>query len=231
MYYWDGQQWMSTLSHDGRSRWNGSAWIPTGQAFRATTFQSPPRTMREPTSWTRPLQYVVAGWYALQVVYVLSLPLWITGLMRELMAQSMNQSMQRQQQLNPTVSPPPAEVTDAMNSFVGSVMAVSLWVAVLLGAAFYVLVVIGALKRWTWIYYVVLVLSGFAAIYLPVNLLQAVGGSAMSAVNGITMPSWIYWFGLATGIPATALFVWMLVALVKHGPWAMTKVTPAPSVS
>jgi len=27
-YYWDGQQWVTTLSKDGAHRWNGSAWVP-----------------------------------------------------------------------------------------------------------------------------------------------------------------------------------------------------------
>jgi hypothetical protein len=43
------------------------------------------------------------------------------------------------------------------------------------------------------------------------------------------MPAWTYWLGLATSIPSAALFVWMLIALVKRGPWAMTRVAPAVS--
>jgi hypothetical protein len=43
------------------------------------------------------------------------------------------------------------------------------------------------------------------------------------------MPSSTYWLGLVMAIPASALFVWMLVALIKRGPWAMTKVAPGVS--
>jgi hypothetical protein len=74
LYYWDGSQWQSTLSHDGRTRWNGSEWVPVqGQGFGPSANVYSP-TARVPTSWTRPLQYTVAGWYALSAIYSLSLP-------------------------------------------------------------------------------------------------------------------------------------------------------------
>jgi hypothetical protein len=34
-WWWDGAQWMSTLSPDGHFRWNGTAWVaarPTGES-------------------------------------------------------------------------------------------------------------------------------------------------------------------------------------------------------
>lgn len=227
MYYWDGQQWLSTLSSDGKTRWNGTAWVPTGRATGPVAYQQPSRPLREATSWTRPLQYTVAGFYALQAVYALSLPFWMGGPMSAAMTQSMNQSIQRQQQLNPAVSPPPAAFTDAINTMMTSMLSVTLWLAAAFGVAIGVVAIIGALKRWAWTYYVVLVLLGFSALSLPANLVSAVGGSAMSAFGGVSMPSWTYGLGAAVGIPATALFVWMLVALVKRGPWAMRKVAPS----
>jgi hypothetical protein len=221
MYYWDGAQWVSTLAHDGRSRWNGTAWVPTGTGYGATAYQAPGRTMREPTSWTRPLQLTVAGFYVLQGVYALSIPFWMSGPMTQIF----NQSIQRQQQLNPNASPPPADFMNAMTSF----MSGALWVAAVFGLAIAVVAVIGALSRWTWIYYVILVFLGFGAISLPVNLIDALGGSAVSSASGFGLPSWLYWLGLATEIPGTALFIWMLVAQVKRGPWAMRKVALQPS--
>jgi len=225
MYYWDGQQWVSTLAHDGRTRWNGTAWIPTGQAYGAPAYQAPGRVMREPTSWTRPLQLAVAGWYALQGLYSLTLPFWMAGPMTQAMNQSIQQSIQRQQQLNPTVSPPPTDFVNAMTSL----MSGALWVAAVIGLAIAVVAVIGALKRWTWIYYVVLVFLGLGAVSLPLDLVNAAGGSALSAASGFSMPGWFYWVGVLTALPSAALFVWMLVALVKRGPWAMRKVAPQPS--
>jgi len=63
MYYWDGQRWVSTLSPDGRHRWNGSAWEPLAVPAYVPAYQ-PARPPRQPTSWTRPLQIAVIAWYA-----------------------------------------------------------------------------------------------------------------------------------------------------------------------
>jgi hypothetical protein len=225
MYYWDGQQWVSTLSHDGRSRWNGTAWVPTGPVYGVTAYQAPGRVTREPTSWTRPLQLAVAGWYVLQGLYALTLPFWMTGPMTQAMNQSIQQSIQRQQRLNPAVSPPPADFVNTITSM----MSGALWVAAVIGLAIAVVAVVGALNRWTWTYYAVLVLLGFGAISLPLDLVNALSGSAISSASGFTMPAWTYSVGLLTAIPSAALFVWMLVSLVKRGPWAMRKVAPQPS--
>ncbi|HXD80824.1 MAG TPA: hypothetical protein VNU27_04535 [Candidatus Acidoferrum sp.] len=220
MFYWDGRQWMSTLSPDGRVRWNGTAWLPTGRAYVPPQYQSTGRASRVATSWTRPLQLAVAGWYVLEGVYALTLPFWMGGPM----TQAMNQSIQRQQQLYPTVSPPPVEFTNLITSMVGGI----LWVSAFFGLAIAVVAVIGAMKRWTWTFYAVLVLLGLSVVSLPITVVDALGGSTISAASGFNLPSWTYWLGLASAIPSTALFVWMLVALVKRGPWAMRKVTPQP---
>jgi hypothetical protein len=141
------------------------------------------------------------------------------------MTQVFNQTIQRQEQLNPTASPPPTDFINTMTSF----MTGALWVAAVFGVAIAVVAVIGALNRWTWIYYVILVFLGLGAISLPVDLISALGGSSVSSASGFGLPSWTYWLSLATAIPGTALFIWMLVAIVKRGPWAMRKVAPQTS--
>ncbi|MGA8923583.1 MAG: hypothetical protein WB682_10600 [Candidatus Dormiibacterota bacterium] len=225
MYYWDGQQWLSTLSLDGRNRWNGEAWVPTGPPSPAMSYQQPQPSVRQPTSWTRPLQLTVAAWYGLSALYALSLPFWMAGPMTQAVKQSINQSIQRQQQLNPTVSPPPPGLADTISSMIGGIT----WVAAIFGVAICLVVIIGALNRWTWLYYVLLVFLGLSAISLPINLVSAAGGSALSGASGFSMPAWTYWLGLVTSIPSAALFVWMLIALVRRGPWGMTRVKPAVS--
>src|SRR5713226_2859647 len=150
MYYWDGTNWVSTLSHDGRSRWNGATWMPVAGGAPPAAYQA--AVSRVATSWTKPLQYAVAGWYALSGLYALSLPFWMSGPMTQLI----NQSIQRQQELNPSATPLPAD----FGNTVGSVMTGGLWVAAVIGAVICAVVVIGALSRWTWLYYVVLVLLG-----------------------------------------------------------------------
>src|SRR5256885_10156494 len=69
MYYWDGERWVSTLSYDGRQRWTGTTWVPVGgPAFPQAPYQAQ-RVPRQPTSWTRPMQYAIAAWYAISALY------------------------------------------------------------------------------------------------------------------------------------------------------------------
>ena len=212
MYYWDGTNWVSTLSHDGRSRWNGTAWVPVGGA-PVVGYQ--PAPARVPTSWTKPLQYAVAGWYALSGLYALSLPFWMTGPITDVV----NQSIQRQEALNPSATPLPSDFASTMASLTTGI----LWVAAVFGVVVCAVIVIGALSRWTWIYYAVLVLLGLSAISLPLTLLSAASGSVLSGASGFSMPIWTYWVGVLFGLPGIALFVWMIVAIVRRGPWGMVR--------
>jgi len=216
MYYWDGERWQSTLSHDGRSRWNGAAWVPAGQPLAYAPSSTAPRTVRQPTSWTRPLQYAIGAYYAISALYVVSLPFTMGGLM----SQVVNQSLRRQQSLNPAAPTPPPGFVDAMTSVMNGI----LWVAAVVGFAICVVALIAAWKRWNWAFYVILVLFGFGLVALPIDAIDLFASSALSSLNGVTMPSWIYLVGIASGTVSGALFIWMLVALVKRGPWATTKV-------
>ena len=215
MYYWDGQGWVSTRSHDGRSRWNGTAWVPAGPHAFVTYAGAVPL---EPTSWTRPLQYAVAGWYVWSAIYTLTIPFWMGGLI----TQVMNQSIQRQEQLNPNASLPP-DFTDTMNSF----MTAGIWIAVVFLLAVFLVPFIGALMRWKWVFYAVLVLLGLSALVLPIDLLDAVVAPAMSSTSGFSMPTWFYLLALVTGLPGAAIFVWMLIALITRGPWGMRRAASA----
>jgi len=133
------------------------------------------------------------------------------------MSQMINQSIQRSTAQNPEVSPPPAEVVSSITTMMSGV----LWVAAIFGVVFAVVVIIGALARWTWMFYVVLVLLGLSTAGLPLNIIGAVAGS--TSINPFSLPGWISWLSVALGVPSTALFVWMLVAVVRYGPWAMTR--------
>lgn len=212
MYYWDGQSWRSTLSPDGRLRWDGASWTPV-HATVATPYGMVARPQREHTSWTRPLQISVAGWYVWSILYTLAGPLWMGGMMNGLLSQS----VQRQQQINPDFSPPPAALTDMMSSFV----TLGIWATVIVYSLVFGLIIVGAWQRWVWMYYVVLVLLGLTSILVPVDLIYVFIGPAMSAAQGGSMPSWLYPVSFLTGLPAIGLFVWMLIALIKRGPWAM----------
>jgi hypothetical protein len=216
MYYWDGAQWMSTLSHDGRFRWDGRSWVPL-QGF-AYVHGPETRPSRVPTSWTRPLQYAIAVYYALAALYTVTLPFTMSGVV----TQAFNQSLQRQQSLYPNATPPPPGFTDAMTSMMNGIF----WFAAVVGFGICLVGVIAALRRWTWAYYVILVLLGLGVIGLPVDVIDLFAGSALSGLSGFSAPSWIYVVGIGAGLIDTALFIWMLVALVKRGPWGTSRVAP-----
>ncbi len=162
----------------------------------------------------------VAAWYALSGLYALSLPFWMSGTMSQLI----NQSIQRSTAQNPEVSPPPAEVISTITAMMSGV----LWIAAIIGVVISVVIIIGALNRWTWMFYVVLVFLGLGAISLPFNIIGALAGS--TALNPYSLPVWVTWLSVVLGIPSTALFVWMLVAVTRYGPWAMTRKVESPQM-
>lgn len=215
MYYWDGQTWVSTLSNDGRHRWTGTAWVPvSGQPFIAAA--GAVGAARQPTSWTRPLQYAVAAWYVWSAIFSLTLPVWMNGLMTQIL----NQSIANQEALHPDQPLPPAGFAATMQN----AATVGIWIGVGILVAIYAVPFIGALRRWTWIYYVVLVLLGLSALFLPVDLFDAAMGQRLSA-SSFAMPSWFYVVNFVTGLPGAALFAWMLIAMITRGPWAMKRVS------
>jgi hypothetical protein len=218
MYYWDGQQWASTLSPDGRFRWNGSRWEPMpAMAYPAPYY--PGRTLqREPTSWTQPLQIAVVARYVATGLYGLALPFWMQGYMSAVM----QRSIQQQRQAYPPGQGPPPGFTDLMNSIVTG----SIWIGAIIGLAITAVAIVGAIKRWTWAYYLILVLLGFTLLGTVFNLINLAAGGALTA-RQLQPPEFTQVAAYVIGAIDTVLFVWMLIALVRRGPWAMKQVISA----
>ena len=219
LYRWDGTSWVSTLSSDGRHRWNGREWVPV--AATHVPYMAPAKPPRVPTSWTRPLQYAVAGWYVLQALWSIAAPFFLFGAVTD----AMNNAMAQSQQLNPNAPPPPPELMTLVNGL----MTVAFILGAVFGLAIAAVAVIGAMKRWTWVYYVILVLGAFSAIGLPFSLFGAIVGSLAGGQAQIpsTLSPALNWVGVGVSIPEVALFVWMLIALIRFGPWATKKPEPA----
>ncbi|HET9782048.1 MAG TPA: hypothetical protein VFR33_09730 [Candidatus Dormibacteraeota bacterium] len=215
MYYWDGQRWASTLSPDHRFRWNGTTWEPVPPPIYTPAFAPP--AQREATSWTQPLQIAVIVRYVLAGAYGLMLPF----LMGRYMSQVMQQSIQRQQEaLPPGATPPPAAFTAMMTSM----MTGSLWAGAMLGVALSVIAIVAALKRWVWAYYVILVLIGFTLAGSVFNLINLAVGGALTAAE--PQPPVLTRIVAYVFTPIDVLlFVWMLIALIRRGPWAMRRIS------
>jgi hypothetical protein len=229
MYYWDGQRWTSTLAADGRYRWNGTAWVPV-VVDPAYPYGHDPKSAgtRVVASWTRPMQYLVAGWYGVQALFLATLPFWYISTMTR-WADAMNRS----QQLNPGSPTPPPDLLSNMNT-TNTVMTVLFYLTIVLLFAIAVVAIAGALRRWTWAYYAILAFLGLEAIYLAFSVLSAVAVSlASSALIGqsVSPPALMVWAEIGFGIPSAALFVWMLMAILQKGPWAMKNLTASGPVA
>ena len=216
MYYWDGVRWTPTLSPDGRFRWNGTAWEPVPNAAYAPAYYGAPPKQREPTSWTQPLQIVIAGWFVVRGLYELTLPFW----MGPVMSQAMQVSLQRQQANYPPGAGPPPGMAEMMNT----VMVGSLWFGVALSIALSVVAIAGAVRRWTWAYYAVLVLLGLGLVGFATNVVDLVTGGAITTAQPIAVPGWTRVFSIVFSTLDTALFGVMVVAVIRRGPWGMRRV-------
>jgi hypothetical protein len=218
LYYWDGKQWVTTISPDGRSRWDGTRWIPLPPAAPAPMYAPMPMAVprqpgRVPTSWTRPLQYVVAGAFGIYGLYSASLPFWYGGVMDGYMRQVALQQAQR----SPELYPDPNQYADTMVNLIN----VGIAVGVIVVVAIVAVVIIGTLKRWIWLYYVILALLALTVIGLPFSIAAAVG--AVPTSGQLTPPPAAGVGSIAFGVAAIALGAWMLMALITRGPWAMRR--------
>ena len=133
------------------------------------------------------------------------------------MADYFNQIVQRNAELNPNVAPFPPELHQAVTT----AMTWGLAFGAVVGVALSVVAIVGALKRWTWLFYVVLVLLGLSTVSFPFTLISAF---STSALNPVKLPVALTATSIAFGFPAVALFAWMLVAAIKRGPWGMRRV-------
>jgi len=180
----------------------------------------PKAAARVPTGWTKPLQYSVIAWYVAYAVWAVAAPFLMAGSISDYVSQVVQQNAA----LNPDVPPPPADVLSTINR----IITVALAVGAAVGVAISAVAIIGALRRWTWVFYAVLVLLGLQTISFPFTVISAFTTSALSPMK---LPVAITAASVAFAIPAVALFVWMLVAAFRRGPWAMTRVPPGGTVS
>jgi hypothetical protein len=219
LYYWDGKQWLTTLSPDGRSRWDGSRWVPLPQvavpvAYNPVPFPVTQKPARVPTSWTRPMQYAVAAAFGIWGLYSVSVPFWLAGTMDSYM----RQIALRQAAQEPELYPNPNQYADMMSG-IGTV---SLVIGVVIGAAIALVVVIGALKRWTWLFWVAFALLALEVAGLPFQIANAFG-ALDNLTPGLLIPPALTWISVGGGLVAAALAAWMVVAALTRGPWAMRR--------
>jgi hypothetical protein len=205
LFYWDGLKWVSTLSPDGRSKWNGTSWVVL-PSMPATVQRGPTAPPRVATSWTKPLQYMVAIWYSLAVLSrLVDAGLVLTR--RQMAMDAVNRQMAASGQ------PPPIDASYMVDMSLGIDIVLFLGIAALNGV-----ILIGAIKRWTWAFWAALALNAFGLFALLPYL-------ANFAQPGY-VASWLTFLHIATNLVAIAVAVVLLIAVVTRGVWAAPRVAP-----
>src|SRR6266568_1531494 len=80
---------------------------------------------------------------------------------------------------------------------------------------FLAIVMVGVLRRWRWVFWLVLVAFAGMILDLPVTLLQLTG------ILPALFPVWYSLCRMGTSLIAVGIFVWMLQIYRHHGVWAM----------
>ncbi|HEX9362741.1 MAG TPA: hypothetical protein VGA47_03045 [Candidatus Dormibacteraeota bacterium] len=161
-----------------------------------------PRGTREPTSWTRPMQLTAAGLFVAEAVYSVIVSLIYIN------PTTMRQAMEAQG----TSIPQGTDAETVINISVAVALAFVIGIAVCeLVAA------VGSYLGWRWMFWVALVLFGLGAIGALTNI-----GTLMRPETS-PVPLWGVAISELFAIVSLALFVWMLIAVIRFGPWAMKR--------
>jgi hypothetical protein len=161
-----------------------------------------PRGEREATPWTRPMQLGVAAFFVLQAVFsVLTSALFVN-----------HDSMLKVMQAQGTQVPAGTDINTVLN-----ISIVFTWTVVGVIAVLELVGALGSYLGWRWMFWAAMVLNGFGAIGAFTDL-RTLGNPGSSP-----LPTWAVGVGEAFAIVSLALFVWMLIAVIRYGPWAMKR--------
>jgi len=157
---------------------------------------------RVPTPWTRPMQLAAAGVLAVSA---------LVGVITTLVFYNHDAVVRA---LHAQGTPIPAGTTEdtVVNITIGFAIAFAIVVAILeLVAA------VGSYLGWRWMFWPVLVICGLTAIGALLGLVSlARTSSSPIGAGGLVISELL-------DLAGAAVFVWMVVGLVKYGPWAMKR--------
>jgi len=155
-----------------------------------------------PTPWTRPMQLAAAGLLALSA---------FVGVITTLVFYN-HDAVARALQAQGTAIPAGTTEDTVVNITIGFAIAFAIGVAIieLVGA-------VGSYLGWRWVFWPVLVIFGLTAIGALIGLVSFARVNASPVgVGGLLLSELL-------DLAGAAVFVWMLVGLVKYGPWAMKR--------
>jgi hypothetical protein len=157
---------------------------------------------REPTSWTRPMQLITAALFAISAISGVVITFAFVN----------HDSILRTINAQGTQIPATTSIDTVVNITIGVTYGVAIFFALL-----YLVAALGSYIGWRWMFWAALVLFGLSGITVFTNIGSFVDPNRSPIpVAGLIISELFAVLGLA-------MFVWMLVAVIKFGPWAMKK--------
>lgn len=157
---------------------------------------------REPTPWTRPMQLISAALFALSAVTsIITTAIFVNHdtMVRALKAQSVQ-----------------VPSTTTLDDVANISLAIT-WGVVVFFTVCEVVAAIGSYFGWRWVFWGALVLYGLSGISAFTNLTTLFNASKSPVpVAGLVA-------GEIFSVLGLAMFVWMLIAVIRYGPWAMKR--------
>jgi hypothetical protein len=161
-----------------------------------------PANYREPTTWTRPMQLITAALFAISAISGVVITIAFVN----------HDSVLRALHAQGTQIPVSTSVDTVVNITIGITYGVAIFFSLL-----YLVAALGSYLGWRWMFWAALVLYGLSGITVFTNIGSfANPDRSPIPVTGLIISELFAVLGLA-------MFVWMLIAAIRYGPWAMKK--------
>ncbi len=161
-----------------------------------------PANYRESTSWTRPMQLITTALFAISAISGVVITIAFVN----------HDSVLRTLHAQGTQIPATTSIDTIVNITIGVTYGVAIFFSLL-----YLVAALGSYLGWRWMFWAALVLYGLSGITVFTNIGSfANPDRSPIPVAGLIISELFAVLGLA-------MFVWMLVAVIKFGPWAMKR--------
>jgi len=161
-----------------------------------------PQSYREPTPWTRPMQLASAGVQAVSAISGVVLTIAFVN----------HDSVLRALQAQGTQVPAGTDMNTLINISIGVT-----WAVVIGFGLVQALAAIGSFLGWRWMFWGALVLFALGGLGAIINI------ASLASADRSTLPAGALIWNELVALANLAMFIWMLIGVVRYGPWAMKK--------